>query len=91
VRNWKITLESQTETHIYRRVSYGGLFTLRILKRIVHICTIYQGGTAGIKPSRPFYGMRGFFYLSIGNSVYDEYVQEELENGIQRYVINAKN
>jgi hypothetical protein len=85
VKNWKITLESQAETLLKRRVSYGGLFTLRILKRIVLIRAIYQGGTAGIKPSRPFYGMRGFFYLSIGYSVYDE-----VTGGIRKWNIKIR-
>lgn len=46
------------------------------LWRVIHVTngkedsmlhrTIYQGGTAGKKPSRPYLGMRGFFYLPIG-------------------------
>ncbi|PGY10846.1 hypothetical protein COE25_13855 [Bacillus sp. AFS031507] len=74
VGNWKITLEFQVEPPSLRKVGLGVLFTLRMFKRIERLFrTIYQGGTAGIKPSRPYFGMRGFFCLSIGYSLlYEE-------------------
>jgi hypothetical protein len=60
---WKITLEFLAE-HSSGSLSIGESFTLRMLERIDDI-SIYKGGTAGVKPSRPFFGMRGFFYILI--------------------------